>query len=432
MSGIAELVKLLKGQADKKAAEAQKAAPRNPNAERFAFLHNTEAAAEGNSREVEKPRAVAELEKNHGKGVLAGRILRAVACSQRYFKGEDPSTAAIKVIHNVYKDRETAKYLESCIEKDMSAGIPSEGGYLIPEVVNDQVVELLYPKVTVLQMGATEVPMVNGNLTLNYISEGTTADYIGENDAATNSTGAKISQASWRSKKLISLIPISNDLLKVASAQADRIVLRDAVKQMAIRMNKAAFQDDGSNNTPRGLQFETGLTDVTISGLFTSDSPTEFFVQLEDALIDLESMDKPGWCFSHRFWAYLKKLKDLNGQYYYKDTGRSYANASGNASGYSDQMFEGYQKRTTQLIPSTGSSNPFTTNVFFGDWAEFWIPRQGMLEVDSSSEAAYNTGPSTVVSAYGKDQTVLRLIDRHDMGMRQKKAMARSSVTYNQ
>lgn len=430
MSALADLVDLLKGQVEAK-KKAEQTKTKNPNAERFSFLHQGEAAVEGTSRAVEKPNAVHELEAQYGKGITAGTILRAVACAQRFFRNEDPATAAVKVIHNVYKQKELAKWVEGAIEKDITAGLPNEGGYLIPEVVNDQVVELLYPRVVVLRLGATEVPMTAGNLTVNYVESGTTATYVGEGETPTP-TGATFGQASWRSKKLISLIPISNDILKVPSVRADRIVLNDAIRQMAIRMNQAAFQDDGSNNTPRGLKYEKNLVTVTLSGVMDTDDPPSFMVQLEDSLLDIDAMISPGWCFNHKLWAYLQTLKDLNGQYYYRSTGRGYADNSGNASAYKQKSFEGFNLETTQLILSTGSSNPYTTDCYFGDWSEFWIPRQGMLEVDSSDVAAYNTGPSTVVSAYSKDQTVLRLIDRHDMGMRQRKAMARASVTYNQ
>jgi len=432
MPALDDMVKLLRERVEAKSKKEENPviSPRNPNAERFAHLHNADEVREGTSRSLEKPRELLEQEASHGKGISAGRILRAIACAQKFFRNESPTTGAIKVIHNLYRDKALAKWLEGAVSKDLTANIPNEGGYLIPEQVYDEIVELLYPKVVVFKLGASEIPMVTGALSLNYIESGTTAQYVGEGETPTP-TDVKFGQATFRSKKLISLIPISNDLLKVPSPKADQIVLSDALKQMAVRMNKAAFQDDGSQNTPRGLKYETGLTTATISGLMDSLSMIKVFVALEEANIDIDAMDRPGSAFNHKLWGYLQTLADLNGQYYYRNTGNTYADGSGQAKGLA-KTFEGYPFATTQLIPSTGSSNPYTTDFYFGDWSEFWVPRQGMLEVDSSDVAAYNTSSNTVVSAYSKDQTVIRLIDRHDMGMRQRKAMCRASVTFNQ
>lgn len=433
-SKLGRLVDLLEKAAEK--AKDKPPAPKNPNAERFAHLTDSDRREEANyfgSRSVAMPTELRELEARGGKGVIAGMVVRAIAYASKFARHEDPRNAASRVIRDVYRNPAASSWLDNCIEKDLSANIPNEGGYLIPEVLNDQIVDLLYPKVIVMQLGAQEIPMDAGNLKVNFVESGSTATYIGQNDKITKQTAPTFGQSSWRAKKLVSLLPISNDLLKSAGAgsiRVDQVVLRDMLKQMAIRMNKAAFQDDGTDDTPRGLQFETGLTDVTISGVFDTNDPPAFFAALAENYVNVEEMDRPGWAFNHKFWKYLQTLQDLNGQYYYRQTGYAYANANGQASQVRE--FEGAPFGVTQLIPTTGGSNPYTTQVYFGDWAEFWIPRQGMLEIAASDVAAYNTDSSTIASAYSLDQTVLRVIDRHDMGMRQRKAMSRCSATFNQ
>jgi HK97 family phage major capsid protein len=430
MSAIRELVSLLKeSKADKDRHEERKTGERrNPNAERFGFLHSAPAAQEGTSRAIERPEELKQREARYGKGVVAGRVFRAIAHCRRFWSGGDPRTAAQRTIHDTYRDPILAKYLDQTIERDLSANIPNEGGYLIPEVVLDDLIELLYPRITVFKLGAVEVPMPAGNFSMPVILSGSSADYIGESQAIQNQNGPRIGMQSWTANKLAALVPISNDMLRVASARADRIVVNDVTKAMAVRMNRASFQDDGTANTPRGLKYEQGLVSVTLSGNFTSDHVPEFFAALEDQNSDIDSMIAPGWAFNHKFWKYLQTLKDLNGQYYYRSTGFGYANNSGASSKARPKFFEGYPLETTQLIASSGAG-PYTSDAYFGDWSEYWVPRQGMMEIDASDAAAYSTSGG-LVSAFSQDQTVIRVIDKHTMGMRQRLAMSRASVQY--
>jgi hypothetical protein len=68
--------------------------------------------------------------------------------------------------------------------------------------------------------------------------------------------------------------------------------------------------------------------------------------------------------------------------------------------------------------------------VAFADWSEGWMGRQGSLEFDASREAAYKNSAGTVVAAYSRDQTVLRLIAKIDTRVRQLKKFVKSDNVY--
>lgn len=46
--------------------------------------------------------------------------------------------------------------------KALSATGPTYGGYLIPEVYMDDIIELLYPKTVIFELGAQKVPLDKG------------------------------------------------------------------------------------------------------------------------------------------------------------------------------------------------------------------------------------------------------------------------------
>lgn len=426
MSGLAELVALVKERQAKKAEKpAQPEKRTNPNAERFGFLHKEPEFIEGTSREIEKPREY----RSDRTGRLAGRVVRSIAYARRFMRDVDPNVAAARVCRDVYKDTETSAWLDQAVERDLSASVPGEGGYLIPTQVQDDLIELLYPMVPVMELGATEVPLNSGSTSMPYVKSGSSAEYFGENEDM-DVTDVEFGESFWTTKKLGALVAISNDLLSVASARADLVVSRDLTKQVAVRMNKGIFQDDGSSNRPRGIAYETGLTTLDLSAAdFDPDDVPAIFAELADANVDLETMARPGWCMSHRFWEYLQKLKNLDGSYYYRSTGNGYAVSDGVATtGRVLRNWEGFTARCTQLITSSGSG-PYTTKLYYGDWSEYWIVRKGLMRIDSSDVAAYKVG-ATMRSAFQRDQTLIRVLDNHGFGARQKKALARIDVRY--
>ena len=61
------------------------------------------------------------------------------------------------------------------------------------------------------------------------------------------------------------------------------------------------------------------------------------------------------------------------------------------------------------------------TEVYFGCFAHAIIGEALGLVVDASQEAAYNDG-STVVAAFSRDQTVIRVMAEHDFALRHDKA----------
>lgn len=442
MSKLDELLSVLR-EAKERGAKTAPVAPapvperRNPNVDRFGFLHAEPEFREGTSREIEIPEGTRELQrqarsidrsKNEGKGVLVGRVVRATAYARRNYQHLDPLEATARAIHDVYRDRDTASWYTKSIERDLSSNISQEGGYLIPTQAQDDLIELLYPMCPAMQLGATEVPCESESMTMPYVKQGTTAEYLGTGDE-TETSDVEFGEASWKVQKLGTIVAINNDVANSKSARADLIVARDLARQAAIRMNKAIFQDDGSLNRPRGLLYENGLIDVNLSGSdFSPDDVPAIFAELADQNMDLETMLAPAWCMSHRFWEYLQKLKNLDGSYYYRSTGFDYAQSGGAASPKNAQSWEGYPKKVTQLILSSGSG-PYTTTLFYGDWSEYLILRKGMMSISSSTEAAYKVG-GVMKSAFQSDKTLLRLLDNHGLGMRQKKAMARVSVRY--
>lgn len=327
------------------------------------------------------------------KGMRAARFLRALAAA----KG-DPDRAA-KIARDKFRDEEVAKALgESTLEG---------GGALVPEEFAAEVIDLLRARAVVRGLGATSVPMPNGNLTMRYLASGSTANYVGESQRIPKSEQT-LGRLHLSAKKLAALTPISNDLLRDASPLADRIVRDDLVRTMALREDLGFIRDDGSAHKPKGMRYWADSGNVfarTQAG--SASTLAEVIADLGKAVRLLEEADVPiergGWIFTPRIKWFLMTLLDSNGNKVFWD-----------------EMMRGtlltHPFRTTTQIPNNLGAGD-ESEVYFADFAFLMIGEVSGIEVDVFQGGAYHDG-TEIQSGISNDETVLRAIARHDFGAR--------------
>ena len=73
-------------------------------------------------------------------------------------------------------------------------------------------------------------------------------------------------------------------------------------------------------------------------------------------------------------------------------------------------------------LDTTGLGNDNESEIYLVDFSQVLIGESQGLLVDSSQEAAYHDG-SSVQAAFSLDQTVVRAIAEHDLGMRHDKGV---------
>jgi len=420
MDQLKELLQSLRDSAQEMAAaakEMQTPAPEpaqqaasDPNTERFpgaaeaAAKRVAELAASG-----AQPTEIRELERQekvHGPGLLFGRIWRATACAHRDkdFSREGP----MRVLANRYNDRTTANMME----RAMSVGTPSEGGFAVPDVLSDQWIPLLYPVSVLLRLGARIVPMPEGNMRIPRVASGATFSY-GKENAKIKGSKPKLGEVKFAAKKLRGVIAISNDLLRVQSAMADAIVRDDGIRGMAVAFDKAGLVSTGTEEEPLGALKDPDATAVSIAGVVTGDVPTKFVTALVNENVDPDGPGKFGWAFNATVWEQLYNLKTTTGAYHFREE-------------MSQGKLLNFPFGRTTRIPNGSDANKKTT-VGLGDWSEYWIARQGELEIVATTDGSYYDENGDIQAPFGLDQTALRFIDKHDMRMRQAAAMAVSS-----
>lgn len=335
-------------------------------------------------------------------GFGAARILRALAAG----KG-DASKAAAFARKQWGAEDEITKALES--------GVDEAGGFLVPENFSDEIIELLYPSTVIRGFGVTVVPMENGNMTWPRLATGVGAEYVGENqNIITDQPTFGALSLAW--KKLAVNVPISNDLIRFSSPKADTVVRTDIITNMSTREDIAFIRDDGTGQKPRGIRFQAGVAILAATDISAMDPATSAGRQarndavqadLDDMVLTLEEANVPltnaGYILSPRAKHFLMRLTDINGNKLYPEMAQGQLN--------------GYPFKTTTQLPVNLGVGSNESEVYFANFPDILIGESSNLIIDVSNEAAYHDG-SAVQSAWSRDQTVMRAIARHDIGLR--------------
>ncbi|WP_276851035.1 phage major capsid protein [Enterobacter oligotrophicus] len=286
------------------------------------------------------------------------------------------------------------------------------GGALVPQNMQREVIELLRDRTIVRKLGAGSIPLPNGNLSLPRLASGSTASYVGEGQDV-KASGATYDDVKLSAKTMICMVPISNQLIGRAGFSIEQMVLDDILSGIATREDKAFLRDDGSNNTPKG--FKAVATEANRTLAWSGDATLETIDAYLDALI-LKLMDgnsnmlKCGWGMSNRSYMKLFGLRDGNGNKVYPEI----------ASGF----LKGFRIERTSAIPANLGTSGNGSEVYFGDFNDVKIGEDGIMTVDFSREATYIDADGNTVSAFSRNQSLIRVITEHDIGFRHTTGLA--------
>ena len=344
-------------------------------------------------------------------GMAFARCVRAMAAAKMNKTGAE---GVIDILKG-WGDTDIADSLKSAQQKALAAGDATAGGFLVPTQFSNEVIELLRSQSVVRKLGARTVQMPTGTLKYPKIATGAAANYIGENVNISKSEET-FGQLPLTFKKLAVLTPISNDLLRYSSPSADAIVRDDLVSAMATKEDTSFIRGSGTDATPKGL-LNWCVADQKIAANGTvnlaniTDDLGQLVVKLKQADIPMIS---PGWIMAPRTEQKLATIQNANGQFVFRDE-------------ILRGTLWGFPTGVTTNIPitqdTTGAGNDNESEVYLVDFAQVIIGESQGLLVDSSQEAAYHDG-SNVQAAFSLDQTVVRAIAEHDLGLRHDKAVA--------
>ena len=369
---------------------------------------STGAGRDGSTQQNGFKARIASMSAPERRKAAYGMFGRAVKCI--HASGGDSEKAAFTA-ERKFGDSEMAHEF-----KALSVTSSSDGGYLVPEVYANEIIELLYPSTVIYSLGARRLGMANGNLNIPKLKTGSRALFTGENRAIPK-TAPKFGNLKLSAKKLTALIPMSNDLLRSTNFDNDVIVGQDITKQMALGVDWGALMGNGGEFQPLGITMNKNVLNIDVtaidaeyasSGALTAAFPNYLVASV---LKNNVYADGLGFVFNTSVEQYFKSLRDNVGGFIFAEE----MNKNG--------TLVGYPYRTTNLLETVGGK----TKIIFGNWNDLVIGEQGALEIETSREGSWTDDSGNLISAFENDQTIVRAINNVDTGLRHDESFAVAS-----
>lgn len=333
-------------------------------------------------------------------GAMVGRIAIAIAAT-----GGNDQRAMANHAQGIWGD-ETGQ-----IVANMEQSTNTKGGYLVDTDYSRDFIDLLRPQVVIRRLGARSVPMPDGNLTMRKKTAGTQASYVGERVPAPT-TDMQVGQLTMNAKKLMALVPITNQLIRRASYGVDSLVRDDLLSSAAVKEDQQFLRGAVAAGAPTGARYlaATGnvLTMTASPSLVTVSSDlSRLILAVKNANLPMLSC---GWVMSPTVKEFLANLRDGNGNIVYPSI-------------EANNTLKGYQIGETTSVPDNLGVGGNESELYFGDWSQFLIGDTYQVALAASTEAAYDDN-GTIRAAFSNDETVIRLIEEHDTQLRYDRAVS--------
>lgn len=296
-------------------------------------------------------------------------------------------------------------------QKTLTATVPSDGGFTVPIAFSADYVKALYANTILEKLGVRKVPMPNGNLSIPKMTSKAAAYWMGEAQAITQSQ-AGFGEINLKAKKLASLTPVSNDLLRYSGVGIDSWIADDLMQNAKVALDEAFLNGTGTAHTPLGLKNTSGVqTWAPSSGTdLALETPAEMLAKLKQANIPMENVK---WLFNPMGVSWLDTLAFTSGPFAFPSLDE------GKLKGY-----EFIESSSVDYNSSTG-----VADFWVGDWSQFLWGVGYDISVEMSREGSFADGNGNLVSAFQNDLTLVRLITEHDFNVKHAEAFVKASLT---
>ncbi len=291
-----------------------------------------------------------------------------------------------------------------------TAGAGTTGGTLVAtNLLAGSFIEVLRNKARVLQLGATVLSGLVGNVDIPRQTGASSTFWVGENGTLTESE-ATFDKLSLAIKSIGTYSMISRNMLLQSTPDIEMLARADLIAQIALGIDLAALSGTGSNNQPTGIANTSGVGSV-VGGTNGAAITIDHLIDLETSVTDANAPeDSLAYLGNARTVGALKKLKSTTGQYLWTNIpGGQRSGTPGEINGYT--MARSNQARKN-LTKGTGTN---LSEVFFGAWSELVLGEWGVLEIMPNPYDA---------TAYKQGAVLLRAMQSVDVGVRHAQSFA--------
>lgn len=255
-------------------------------------------------------------------------------------------------------------------------------------------IDLLRNKAMVIQLGATVLPGLVGNVAFPKQIGAGTFSWVAENSGSdTSESNLTLDQVTLSPKTGQTTTSYSRQLLAQSNVNVDGLVLADIALITGLGIDRAALHGLGSSNQPKGLYAQSGVNGVAFGGAITFAKVVECESSISAANADIGTM------------AYLT-TPEIRGK---AKTTQRFSSTDGQGIWHNGEM-NGYRAEATNQLSkvmnasavSGGSGHGF----IFGVWSELLIGEWGALEIVTDPYRLKKQGMIEVTGFVMVDETV--------------------------
>lgn len=361
-----------------------------------------------------------KLEKDHGVAAVFQKMFEHMEEKKQAVIGQAEKAARIgrvmRCLANAKSNKGTAEdmakaYGDNAVLKTIQMSDFTSGGALLEPGFFQEVTEFLRARTVVRRLGARSIGLVNGTMSIPFISQGAAASYVSEGSAP-NATTLEFGQLNLTGRKIVALVPISNDWLRSeggGSMGGAEMVGQDLARAVSVTEDAAFIRGDGTLGSPKGLR------NWAIAGNQVAQSKAGGTVTVAEAGYDLVRLQylvraqnveifNGAYLMSPRSWLSLMSGRDANSNLIWAPE-----MATGTLLG---QQFDD----TTSIPDNLGGGSE--SEIIFASMDTCVIAEDENLLADMFDGASYVDSAGNVSSGVSQDESVMRVISKHDFGCR--------------
>ena len=288
------------------------------------------------------------------------------------------------------KFRDIIKALASGdIGKAKTLSESDEGGVFIPTEVSNQVARLMGEFGLVRKAGARTFPLKN-SVRVPVFSGASLSTWGKEDVDYSAVSGSLFSSKTVSLDKLLSLIPITVELIEDAPALTDLLTLLVAEDMAKQEDQGVIFYNSGGGDPWDGLCFNSNVNEYTLSGDVDAEDWTALLTLRDTAP---SSVKYTGAYFMHpSVWEHFRADKD--------NTGRPIFDLEKNT-------FAGRPVFEADFMPEIGSTSGGKPVVLYGDFRFVWIGEKGNITLEVLTQGTIGD-----INLITKDYRVLKFRKR--------------------
>lgn len=290
---------------------------------------------------------------------------------------------------NAYKE-DFGRHLrgKTLLHNVLSEGTDADGGYLVPEEFERQIVKTL-DEANVIRSLA-KVITTNSERKIPVAASHSTAQWTLENGAYTESNPT-FDQKQIDAYKLTDLIRVSQELLQDSAFDLESYIADEFARAFGIAEEQAFCVGTGTNQ-PTGIFTANGGT-VGVTAAATTAITADELISLVYALKSPYRRNAK-FLMNDATVAAIRKLKDLNGAYMWQPSVQA---------GQPDRLL-GYEIYTSPYVPTLAAG---ALAVAFGDFQNYWIADRAGRTVQRLNELYATNGQVGYVATERVDGKVI-------------------------